>query len=337
MIKIIIQINTNDYKKGEFHMKHVLVTLPVKESHKAKIEKALSGCSFTYTTINDATEEMIKDAEIILGNVPAGKIKASEKLELLQLNSAGADAYIKPGILSAKTILCNATGAYSKAVSEHTLAAGLMLQKKLHLYRDLQNKAEWVDEGPITSITDATVLVVGLGDIGLHFAKMCKALGAHVIGVKRRLSECPEEVDELYLTEQLDELLPRADFIASFLPGTKATYHIYTAERFKLMKKTAIFLNSGRGDAVESSVLYNALSEGDIYAAAIDVTEPEPLPSESPLWKLPNLLITPHISGKFHLAETFETIVDIACFNGAAYLNGTALKNVVDFETGYKK
>ena len=95
-----------------------------------------------------------------------------QKLKLLQLNSAGTDAYIKPGVLAPQTVLANATGAYGKAVAEHLFAMGLAIQKKLHLYRDDQNACVWGDEGTVSSISDATVLVVGLGDIGTHFARM---------------------------------------------------------------------------------------------------------------------------------------------------------------------
>lgn len=317
--------------------KNILVVIPVQEKHKLKLETAGKGCRFVYSTPKDVTEAMIADAEIIIGNVPAAKIGASDKLELLQLNSAGADNYIKPGVLSDRTVLTNATGAYSKAVAEHMFAVMFMLQKKLHLYRDAQLRSEWTDEGTVTSITDATVLIVGLGDIGLHFARMAKALGAYTIGVKRRISECPEGVDELYMTDRLDEVLPRADVIVSFLPGTKATHHIYTKERFQLMKKQAVFLNGGRGSAVDSDVLYEVLHNHQIAAAGIDVTDPEPLPQEHPLWKLPNVMITPHISGQYHLPETFERIVDISAANLAAYLQGEPLRNIVDFNTGYKK
>ena len=157
------------------------------------------------------------------------------------------------------------------------------------------------------------------------------------IGVKRRPSAKPDCVDELCTMEVLDEQLPRADVIFSVLPGTDATYHMYTAERFGLMKKSAVFLNCGRGGAVESAVLYEALKNGTIAAAAVDVTEPEPLPTDSPLWQLDNLLITPHISGQNHLPATFERVVNIAAENLRRYLAGEELLNVVDWETGYKK
>lgn len=318
-------------------MKNVLVTIPVKPEHKERLERIAPEFHYTYTTIPGTSEEMIAESDVILGCVPAERIHASERLKLLQLNSAGADPYIKPGILAKDTVLTNATGAYSKTVAEHGFACMLMLQKNLHLYRDAQRKNEWTDIETVTSPADAVVAVIGLGDIGCHFAKMAKSLGAYVIGVKRRPSACPEFVDELYTNDELDKVLPRADVIFSILPGTDATTHIYTRERFKMMKNTAIFINCGRGSAVDMDVLYEALKNHDIASAAVDVFEVEPLPSDSPLWGLDNLLVTPHTAGFYHLKDTLERIVDIAEYNFSVYVNGGEYKNIVDFETGYKK
>lgn len=245
--------------------------------------------------------------------------------------------YLKPGVLRDEVLLCNATGAYSKTVAEHGLAVTLALQKKLPLYRDGQRGHVWRDRGLVTSIADATVLVVGLGDIGLHYARLVKALGATVIGLKRRPGEAPDCVDELYTTDRLDEVLPRADVIFSVLPGTPETTHLYTAERFALMKSGAIFVNCGRGSAVETEVLRQALASGQIAAAGVDVTEVEPLPADSPLWDLENLLLTPHVAGEYHLPETFERIVDITAKNLALWLEGKEPTTLVDRKTGYKR
>lgn len=319
-------------------MKTVLCLLPVEQRHKEKLERAAGAeCSFIYAGEHGATAENVAAANIILGTPAPKLINASEKLELLQLNSAGAEQYVRPGVLAPKTKLTNSTGAYSKAVAEHGAAMLFMMQKKLYLYRDAQKRHEWADFGTVTSVTDATVLVVGLGDIGRHFAGIVKALGAHVIGVKRRPGEKPDCVDELYTMEKLDEVLPRADVVFSVLPGTPAATHLYTAERFELMKPDAIFINCGRGAAVENSVLYDALKNGRIASAAIDVSEVEPLPPDSPLWTLDNLMITPHVSGDYHLPHTLECIVDIAAENLARFMRGEELINVVDFTTGYKK
>ncbi len=319
-------------------MKTVLVNLLLEERHKQKLEAAAPGCRFVYAPDGVMTEAMAREAEIIVGFPPAEWIAGSEKLELLQLYSAGADRYVKPGVLAPGTRLTNATGAYGKAVSEHGLVMALTLMKKLHRYRDFQQQHQWKDAGPVTSLTDATVLVVGLGDIGLCFARMAKALGApRVIGVKRRPGPCPEGVDELCLTAEVDRVLPEADVIFSILPGTADTYHFYTSERFALMKPTAVFVNCGRGSAVETSVLLDALRQGQIAAAGIDVAEVEPLPADSPLWEQENLLITSHVAGNFHLPDILEQVVNIAAENISAYLEGRPLRNVVDFETGYKK
>ena len=317
--------------------KRVLVLLPLEERHRRRLEAAGEGCCFEYSRPAEADGEMIRRANIIFGKAKPGLIGASENLEWLQLDSAGADAYVKPGILHEKTLLTNATGAYSTAVAEHAFALTLMLQKKLHLYRDDQKRALWGDRGMVTSLKGATVAVVGVGDIGLYYARLVKAMGAYVIGIKRRPSPLPEGVDELVLTDELDAVLPRADVIMSVLPGTPATDHIFTAERFDAMKDTALFINCGRGSAVAADVLCDALINHKIRAAAIDVAEKEPLPPDSPLWALEDLVITPHISGNYHLPETLERVVDIAEENLRAFLRGEPLRNMVDFSTGYKK
>ena len=317
--------------------KSVLVLLPVEARHKEKLEAAGAGCNFVYSRPNEVAAEQIQAANIIIGQPNAEQLRASEKLEWLQLASAGTDAYIVPGVLNPKTVLTNATGAYSKAVSEHAFALTLMLMKKLHLYRDEQRRACWSDHGTVTSLSDSTVAIVGLGDIGRAYARMVKAMGAYVIGVKRRGGNCPDYVDELVLTRDIDSVLPRANVIMSILPNTAETRCIYTDERFDSMKDSAIFINCGRGNAVSSEVLFRALSGHKIAAAGVDVTEEEPLPGDSPLWGLENLVITPHISGAYHLPETFERIVDIAAGNLAAFLAGGELRNVVDFTTGYVK
>lgn len=318
-------------------MKNVLVLLPVEARHKEKLEAAGAGCRFVYSDPDSVTAEQVRAANIILGLPKADMIRASKNLEWLQLASAGTDPYIVPGVLDEKTVLTNATGAYSKAVSEHAFALTLMLTKKLHLYRDEQLNRRWSDHGAVSSLSDSTVAVVGLGDIGRAYARLVKAMGAYVIGVKRRAGDCPDCVDELVMTQDLDTVLPRADVVMSILPNTAETRCIYTDARFDLMKDSAVFINCGRGNAVSAEVLYRALSEHKIAAAGVDVTETEPLPADSPLWELENLVITPHISGGFHLAETFERIVDIAAGNLTAFLKGEKLRSEVDFTTGYAK
>lgn len=320
-------------------MKNILVSIKVSLSRQQKdrLVEAAQGNEILFVDQSEVTEEQVQWADIIVGNPPAAYIKGSAHLELMQLASAGTDDYIKPGVLNEKTVLANATGAYGRAVSEHAFAMTLMLQKKLHLYRDNQRRNLWHDEGPVTSVGDSTVVVVGLGDIGQRYARLVHNMGAHVIGVKRRAGDCPDCVDELCLSEEMDKALAKADIVATFLPGTGGTYHTYNAERFAIMKPNAIFINCGRGSAVDSEALFEALSCGKIAAAGIDVTETEPLPADSKLWGLENLVITPHISGDFHLPDILERVVDIACANIRANLGGGEYINIVDMKTGYKK
>ena len=322
-------------------MKNILIALETGEQEREAFRQAAKAagveCAFTFTSPAEATEEQIAGACFIVGNVPPKKIAASENLDVLQLFSAGADPYMPKGVLAEKTVLCNATGAYGLAVSEHAFALTVMLIKKLHLYRSSQLRCRWEDHGMVTSLSGATVLVVGLGDIGLSYARLVKAMGARVIGVKRRVGPCPEGVDELVMTEEIDRVLPQADVVMSVLPNTKETAYFYTAERFRKMKNSAVFVNCGRGNAVSHEVLLGALQSGEIAAAAVDVCETEPLPADSPLWREEKLVITPHVAGNFHHASIYAGIIDIALENLTSYLTGKPLRNIVDPSTGYKR
>lgn len=317
--------------------KKILVVLPVSEGQKNRLEEFADKSCFTYTSYKKATKEMVKEANIIIGNINPDLLDYAENLEWLQLNSAGADAYVKRGILPENVVLTNATGAYGPGVAEHMLAVLFSIQKKLHLYRDNQNQCEWHDEGDVMSLRGGCALIVGLGDIGLYFARLLRNFGYRVIGIKRRPGQVPQGVDELYTMERLDEFLPEADVVFSVLPGTKATKNIFNAKRFHEMKNSAIFLNAGRGSAVNTEDLCQALIAGEIYGAGLDVTDPEPLPSQHKLWNMKNVVITPHISGDFHHPATLYRIVDIAAGNLKRYFEGEPLMNVVDRETGYRK
>ena len=318
-------------------MKNILAVMPIDSDYFCdEISKAAGENKVKFVFAKDVEQSDVDNADIVIGNVPP-KFLNEQKIGFMQLTSAGADAYVKEGILSRDTVLCCSTGAYSQTVAEHALASTLMLIKNLHLYRDDQMNSKWTDEGDTSSVDGATVLVMGLGDIGRYYARMVKALGAYVIGVNRRGGNKPEFVDELYTTDQFDKIVPRADIIMSILPGTASTEYFYTIERFKLMKNSAVFLNMGRGNAVSADVLYEALTNGYIRSAAVDVFEKEPLDSSSKLWSLKNLAITPHASGFFHLPATIRRVTDICASNLNSYLNGGELKNIIDYESGYKK
>lgn len=330
--------------------KRALVTIPTGERHRNLLQQAVPGWEFRFRGTDTlvcapqealpgqpVTQEDVDWAQVILGNVPAAMLHGSPALEWLQTNSAGVEAYIQPGVLAGDTLLTNATGAYGLAIAEHMLGMLLELFKKLELYRDAQKSGAWQSQGAVKAVYGSTVLVLGMGDIGGEFAARCKALGAKVIGVRRSPRPCPEYADEVHLLEDLDSLLPQADVVAITLPGTDATRGLMSRERLAKMKEGAVLLNVGRGFIVDTEALCDALERGHLSGAGVDVTDPEPLPPTHRLWNIPTAVVTPHISGFYHLRETHERIVGIFLENLRHFQAGEPLRNLVDFATGYRK
>ena len=330
--------------------KRALVTIPTGERHRNLLQQAAPGWEFCFRGTDTlvcapqealpgqpVTQEDVDWAQVILGNVPAAMLHGSPALEWLQTNSAGVEAYIQPGVLAGDTLLTNATGAYGLAIAEHMLGMLLELFKKLELYRDAQKSGAWQSQGAVKAVYGSTVLVLGMGDIGGEFAARCKALGARVIGVRRSPRPCPEYADEVHLLEDLDSLLPHADVVAITLPGTDATRGLMSRERLAKMKEGAVLLNVGRGFIVDTEALCDALERGHLSGAGVDVTDPEPLPPTHRLWNIPTAVVTPHISGFYHLRETHERIVGIFLENLRHFQAGEPLRNLVDFATGYRK
>ncbi len=314
----------------------ILVTLPLTEQERAELEGIAPDATYVYCDENVSDEE-IASAQVILGNLPPERMSIAEKLEWLHLNSAGADVYTKAGVFSHAISLTNSTGAYGLAISEHLLAQTFFLKKKLGLYHRNQMSGVWKDEGEVTAIEGSTTLVIGLGNIGGDYARKMALLGSKVYGIRRNITACPPMLQAVGTFDDLDAWLPQADIVALALPNTPQTYHLMNAARFAQMKKGSILLNVGRGTSVDTDALYQALQTGPLEAAAVDVTDPEPLPQGHPLWSCENFLLTPHVSGDYHLRETRDYIMGLAIENFRRYVNGTELKNQVDFSTGYRK
>lgn len=317
-------------------MKQILVTLPMPPEKRALLEAQMPDAAYTYCPKNEVSDEQIAAANIILGNLPAERLACAGSLEWLQLNSSGSDAYAKPGVLPAGAKLTNATGAYGLAISEQLLGYTFFLKKKFGLYHKNQLNGVWKDEGTVTAIAGSNTLVVGLGSIGGDYAAKMAALGSRVYGIRRNKTACPPYLAALGSFEQLDEWLPMADIVALALPNTPETVHLFDEARLARMKPGSILLNVGRGSCIDQDALAAALRTGPLTAAAIDVTEPEPLPAEHPLWKCENLFLTPHVAGDFHLQETLDWIISLFIENLGRYARGEALQNPVDPATGYR-
>jgi phosphoglycerate dehydrogenase-like enzyme len=314
-----------------------LVLFEPDEKFRRELAGALPGYEILFHR-GDAGEidrETAGTVALIFGNPGKDLIDRCPRLKWIQLQSAGTDGYcngeIGPGVL-----LSCATGGYGHGVSEHMTAATLQVVKKLHLYRDEQNRGRWQPRGRVRSILGSTVLVLGLGDIGAEYAWRMKALGAYVIGIRRTVRAKPDCVDELYPAEKLDDILPRADILALALPGVAETRGIIGRERLARMKEGAVIVNGGRGSAIDTESLCDALESGHILGAALDVTDPEPLPAEHRLWKLEGAVITPHVAGGRNMAETAEHIMALNLENAARFVKGERLISLVDLKTGYR-
>ncbi len=323
-------------------IQRLVVTLPpqvpLEQRHKDMLQQAAPHAEIRYYAPSELTGEQLAWADVCFGLPSINKLRAAKDLKWLQLNIAGVDYYFsEPDVLREDMLLTNATGAYGLSIAEYTVAGLMMLMRKLHLYRDNQHKQLWQERGVVQSIYGSTVLVVGLGDLGSEIAQRMKLLGAHTIGVRRADTRKPDCVDELYLMDALDNLLPRADAVILCLPSTPETRQLFGKERLALLKQDSYLVNVGRGNAVDSMALCQLLHDGKLAGALLDVTDPEPLPSGHPLWLEENALITPHCSGGYTLAETSERLYNIAVENMRRYAASQPLHNLVDFSTQYRR
>jgi phosphoglycerate dehydrogenase-like enzyme len=227
----------------------------------------------------------------------------------------------------------NFRGIFNEHIAAHIMAFVLAFARGLQMYIPRQLRREWkpavLDEGMVY-LPESTALIVGVGGIGAETARMCAAFGMRVIGVDARRTDRPVGVAEMHTPERLDELLPRADFVILTVPHTPETEGFMRAERFARMKRSAFFINIGRGMTTRLDDLVRVLRSGQIAGAALDVFEQEPLPADHPLWETPNVLLTPHVAGYGPYLDDRrrEIIVD----NARRLVAGEPLRNVVDKE-----
>lgn len=310
-------------------MKKIYTFIPLKTEHKKILESSSSNCEFIHLGLIKPTLEQVKDANVIIGNIPVDILKNIPDLEFVQLNSAGTNGYADNPDFPKNVALANASGAYGVAISECILAGILTLMKHIPSYIKNQSNHEWKDEGSVKSIYGSNILVLGLGDIGKEFSKRAYTMGAHITGIKRNVKDKPEYIDKLCTMDSLYDELEKADIIVSSLPGSKSTYHLLDEKALNYVKKQPIFVNVGRGTLIDSCVLEKALKENIFSGAYIDVTDPEPLPKESNLWNINNLIITPHVTGGYRLEETLNRIVQISATNIKNHCEGKEIINRV--------
>lgn len=306
---------------------YILNLLPVTPEERAQFEQLAPDAVHVYAGRRTITPEQLHQATVIFGWPRPRDLAQCGQLKWFQTMWAGTEEYTAPGILPPGAALTSSAGSNSQSVAEHMLACLLALCRKLPQCRDNQLKGQWVDVGNMKTISGAEVLVVGAGHIGSAFASRCRALGAHTTGLKRDVSRPVEGFDRLYTMDRLDQLLPQADVVALSLPHSAATAGLMDARRLSLMKEDAILLNAGRGSVLDQEALLALLRSGRLWGAALDVTQPEPLPEDHPLWSVPNLLLTPHTAGGMRLEITRKNCVQMALDNLQRYLEGQPLHN----------
>lgn len=316
----------------------LLLTSPflnLSERELAELRTSFPQVNFKIAPREDYTESDLLEAEIIVGNLKPTDLAKAPSLRWLQTQSSGVNAYLNKALYcNDEIILTNAAGTYGKQIADHIIGLIVAFNHSFFTYHEQMHSRLWRRYYPTVDIYRSTLLILGLGDLGKNLAKRAKALEMNVIAIKRTLGEKPAFVDELYQLDALDNLLPRADFVTLCLPSTAETELLFDDRRLSLMKKGSYLFNPSRGSLIDEEALIKALESGHLGGASLDATTIEPLPSESKLWQLPNVLITPHSSG-LSLNST-ERLLELLKENLSHYFtNQTLMKNRVDFARQY--
>jgi phosphoglycerate dehydrogenase-like enzyme len=254
------------------------------------------------------------------------------RLRWLQAPQAAPPAgYYYPELIAHPVAITNFREIYNDHIGAHVMAFVLAFARGLHRYIPQQLRREWKklpqDTG-VVHLPEATALVVGVGGIGSEVARLAAAFGMRVVGVDERRRDAPPGVAELHRGDELDALLPTADFVILTVPHTPETEGFMNRARFQEMKKTAFFINIGRGLTTRLDDLAAALEAGEIAGAGLDVFEQEPLPADHPLWTMPGVLLTPHTAGYGPYLD--DRRYDIILDNCRRFLAGQPLRNLVD-------
>lgn len=315
----------------------LLITHKIDSQHLKQIKEIIPDWELIAVEEKEIWQDHVKDAEIIAGWKKGLKeycLDPQSKVKWIQSWSAGVD-YLPLEELNARNIvLTSANGVHVYPISETIFALMLGLTRKLHTYVRNQQSKIWHHADIGLEAHEKTVGIIGVGAIGKETAKIAKAFGMKVLGV-RHSGKPNDFVDEMYTVDQLNTLLPRCDYVVVTLPLTKETHHLFGQEQFTCMKSSAFFINIGRGEIVVQADLVRALLEGTIAGAGLDVFEKEPLSSESLLWEMENVIITPHTSG---LTEHYDKrlIENIFIPNFKSYLSGNSPSiNLVDYSKEY--
>ena len=305
---------------------------PTARAWAARLAAAVPALRVVVAEDEDAAAKVIGDAEAAFGTISPALLRRATRLRWLQAPQAAPPAGYYFAELSAHpVVVTNFREIYNDHIAAHIMAIVLAFARGLHHYLPQQLRREWLprplDSG-VVHLPEATALIVGVGGIGAETARLAAEFGMQVMGVDARRRDAPPGVRKLDGPEALDSLLPLADFVILTVPHTPETEGFMHRARFQRMKRSAFFINIGRGLTTRLDDLMAALRAGEIAGAALDVFEQEPLPAAHPLWTMPGVLITPHTAGYGPYLDDrrFEILLD----NSRRFLAGQPLRNVVD-------
>jgi phosphoglycerate dehydrogenase-like enzyme len=315
-------------------MNKTILILLSKNTPTDIIERARSLSPEVELLFNEDTNlhpEKLAHVEIVYGSMLQNQWSAMPKLKWVQTTGAGVDWLLTPEAKAYPAFITNAR-IHGQCIAEHLFGLLLCLQRGLHIAVRNQSSHLWEDTGPFGTLIGQTLGLLGVGVIGSRTAEIARAFGMRVIGLRRTGTSLPF-LEKMYLSEQKIEMLSQCDVVINTLPLTEKTHHFLGAPEFNAMKQAALFLNIGRGGTVDTNALVEALQCGHLGGAGLDVTDPEPLPADHPLWGMKNVIITPHVAGihpqySAHAGELFLE-------NLRRYVAGEALLNLVNKEEGY--
>jgi phosphoglycerate dehydrogenase-like enzyme len=287
------------------------------------------------SSVKEELDNVLADAEIVYGfRLPRNLIARAPKLKWVQVATAGVDRFLDDDFRRSPVILTNVSGIHATPISEFVMEQMLMFAKNAAFCFELKQKRQWQHFEP-TVLRGKTVGIVGLGNIGKEVARLSKAFGMRVVATRRSTPRTTRSrnVDLMLPRQELPRLLTESDYVVITLPYTRETHNLFGETELKAMKSSAYLINIGRGGIINEYVLVRALSEKWIAGAGLDVFATEPLPPESKLWDLPNLLFSPHVSGD--MENYIGQATDVFCKNLRRYLDGKRLLNVVNKQLGY--
>ena len=313
----------------------IVLCYPIEPRHLERIRAAAPGHE-----IVDAGQERIAaelpTADIFCGHakVPVSwaEVVGRGRLKWIQSSAAGLDHCLTPETIPTGIIVTSASGLFAEAVAEQTLALLLGLLRGLPTFFRAQQKREFIRR-PTRDLHHSTLGIVGLGGNGVRIAEVLRPFRTRIVATDMYADEKPACVDELWPADQLDRLLAESDVVILCVPLNAQTLGLIAAPQLARMKQGAILINVARGPVVVESDLVAALQSGHLFGAGLDVTQVEPLPDESPLWDLPNVIITPHVGAQS--LRRADNTTDLICENLRRYFSGRPLINLVDKQLGY--